>query len=199
MFLIFWRFPAINFHGNYEGRGLKFAKMVIVAAAAVMALAGTASASTLTSPEGTTYTGEIVATSGVMTLEMSFMTSQCTSSETRLKVQQHGAVNVSGAVTAFSFSGCNFPTTINKNGRLEVDSSGTVISTGAEISIQTAYGACVLTTSRTAISSLTGGSFAVMDINSAKIPRTGGTFLCGTHWVWTGGYTVSKPSSLVVD
>jgi hypothetical protein len=60
-------------------------------------------------------------------------------------------------------------------------------------------GECVFTFNGTQIGTLTSGNPAKLDVSSAKIPRTGGNFLCGSSGTWTGSYTVNTPSSLYVD
>jgi hypothetical protein len=164
-----------------------------------MAFAGTASASTLTSPEGTTYTGNIVATSTNIELDGAFVTIKCNHSESKSTVQQHGAVSAGGSVTSLTFTGCNYGITITKGGFQIIHPNGTITSIGAEIDIHTSVGKCVFTTNNTTIGVLTEGAPAVHDINSAKIPRTGGNFLCGSSGTLTGSYTITTPSSLWVD
>jgi hypothetical protein len=179
---------------------VKILGLLAVAAAALMAFAGVATASTLTSPAGTTYTSTIKASAGSTSLDGSFTTVTCNKSTTEGKVEQHGAsVNAGGNVSSLTFSECNFPTKVVKAGKLEITSTSEVISTGAEISIETSVGTCVFTTNNTKVGTFTGGTPASMDIASAKIPRTGGNFLCGSSGTWTGSYTVNTPSTLLVD
>ena len=76
---------------------MKYAKMLgllAVAAAALMAFAGVASATTLTSPSGTTYTSTIKATSeGTTTLHNSSLgiAVSCEESTVEGKVEKHGS------------------------------------------------------------------------------------------------------------
>ncbi|HXR61107.1 MAG TPA: hypothetical protein VN732_07270, partial [Solirubrobacterales bacterium] len=121
------------------------------------------------------------------------------------------------------FGGCNFPVTVIKKGSLEVHPikkpeagkaheactaaqgdtcTGTLTSSGTEVTIATSVGSCIFTTSNTSIGLLTPtpdtGGHATLDINS-PIPRTGGNFLCGSTATWTGNYTVVTPSTLYLD
>ncbi len=182
---------------------MKYVKMLgllAVAAAALMAFAGTASATTLTSPEGTTYTGEIVATSTNSKLDGSFVTVECSHSQAKGNVEGHGAgVDVTGKISSLTFTGCNYTTHVKAAGSLAINSSNGVSSTGASVEITTSVGTCVFTTNGTSVGSLTEGTGATLDINSAKIPRTGGNFLCGSSGTWTGSYEVTTPGSLWVD
>jgi hypothetical protein len=184
---------------------IKMLGLLAVAAASLMALAGSASAASVTSSEGTTP--NIVATSTNSKLDGSFVTVECSHSKVEGNVESQGAANdatpVGGAVDFLSFTGCNYTVTIGTKGSLAVHSTattgdGTVTSSGASITIHTSVGSCVFTTSGTDIGTLDGKTGAVMNINSAKIPRTGGNFLCGSSGTWTGSYSVTSPATLEV-
>ena len=180
---------------------MKHFKTLIVAAAALMAFATTASASTLTSPEGTTYTGEIVATSTNSEIHMTFVSIKCSHSGIKFKVEQHGAANAGGKVSSLTFTGCNYSTTVIKPGSLEITSSNAILSKGFEIAIHTSVGTCIITTFETGtnVGTLSEGKNASWNINAAKIPRTGGNFLCGSSMTWTGSYDFTTPNDLWVD
>ena len=181
---------------------MKYVKMLgllAVAAAALMAFAGPASATILTSPAGTTYTGAIEATSTNGELHGSFVTVKCTHSVAKGSVASHGGAEVHGNVSSLTFTGCNYATTVGKAGSLTISGTNAVKSTGAEVSIHTSVGTCVFTTNGTPVGTLTEGTPAVLDINSSKIPRTGGNFLCGSSGEWTGSYDLTTPNDLWVD
>jgi hypothetical protein len=182
---------------------MKYVKMLgllAVAAAAMMAFAGVASATTITSPAGTLYTGNIAAEAGTTELHGPFTTVKCTSSKVAGKVESHGAnVTAGGKISSLSFSGCNYPVKVLKTGSLEIHSNGTLTSSGAEITIETSIANCLFTTSSTDIGTLTSGTPAKLDIDSAGIPRTGHSFFCGSSGEWTGSYTVTTPGTLIVD
>ncbi|HXR60656.1 MAG TPA: hypothetical protein VN732_04955 [Solirubrobacterales bacterium] len=191
---------------------LKMLGLLAVAVTALLAFAGTASATTLTSPTGTTYTGTITAESiGSTTLHGSFTDVSCTASHVEGKVETHGVgKTVGGKIGKLSFTGCNFPTTVLKAGSLELHAvncktycTGTLTSSGAEIKIQTSVGECIFTTASTHLGTFTGtdhtGGHPILHIDSANIPRTGGSFLCGSSGVWTGTYTVKTPSTGWLD
>lgn len=181
---------------------------LLIAAAALMALAGSASATSLTSPAGTTYTSTIKATSEHVTLTGSFTTVTCTSSVMEGKVESHGAsVTAGGKVSRLEFSGCNHPVTVFKAGSLEVhtagstsNGNGTLTSAGAEVVVHTSVGTCTFTTSATDIGVVTGSTNvnAILDIDGATIPRTGGAFFCGSSGVLSANYLVTTPSTLYV-
>jgi hypothetical protein len=185
---------------------MKYVKMLgllAVAAAALMAFAGTAAATVVTG-EGGTYTSTISAESKNSKLHGSFITVECSSSSVGGKVESHGSsVTAEGKISSLSFSGCNYTVTIKSKGSLIAHATsggnGTLTSTGAEIAIHTSVGECVFTTSGTKIGTVKGGSPAILDIESSSIPRTGGSFFCGSSGTWTGDYTVSTPKSLSLD
>jgi hypothetical protein len=184
---------------------IKMLGLLAVSAAALMAFAGSASATTLTSSGGATP--NIVATAGATSLDGAFTTVTCLNSEVAGSVTGHGAgVPASGPISTLDFRECNFPVTVNKAGTLAVHGTtttgnGTLTSSGAEVAIHTSVGTCVFTTSNTDVGTVTGsnvtGGHAVLDI-TGKIPRTAGNFLCGSSGTWTGSYTISTPSSLEV-
>lgn len=184
---------------------MKYVKMLgllAVAAAALMAFAATASATTLTSPAGTTYTSTIKASAGETTLH-GVVTITCKSSATEGSVEQHGTnVTAGGKIKSLTFAECGENhVTVKNAGSLEVHSSGRLTSTGAEISINvTSLGlTCVFTTNATDVGEVTSGTTAKLDIDSVKIPRTGGSIFCGSSGEWTGSYTVTTPDTLIVD
>jgi hypothetical protein len=190
---------------------MKYVKMLgllAVAAAALMAFAGTASATVLTSPAGTTYTGTIKAESvGATSLHGPFTTVSCTNSTVEGTVSQHGAgVTVKGSIgkEKLTFTGCNYPVKVLKEGSLEIHATsggnGTVTSSGAEVTIETSIANCIFTTNSTDIGTFegNGGGHARLSINSAGIPRTGHSFFCGSSGQWTGSYTVTTPGTLTV-
>jgi hypothetical protein len=180
---------------------VKIAGLLAIATVALMALSGSASASIATSPEGTVYTGNVEATSTNAEIHGAFTTIKCTHSLVKFKIEWHGngtgtTVQVGGNLSYLDFTGCNYETKVKNAGSLGISSSNSVISTGASIEAQTSVGTCVFTTNGTAIGAVTEGSNASFDIASAKIPRTGGNFLCGSSGEWTGDYDLITPNAL---
>jgi hypothetical protein len=181
-------------------RCVKSLGLAFVTVVALMAFAGTAAATTVTSPEGTTP--DIVAESSNSKFHGSFVTLECTSSKLEGNVESHGAGAVEWAVDAFSLEGCNYQMTIVAKGSLAIHATattgdGTVTWSGASITMHTSVGACTLTANGTDIGVLDGGAPARLLINST-IPRTAGNFLCGSSVTWTASFKVSSPSSLEV-
>ena len=192
---------------------MKYAKMLgllAVAAAALMAFAGVASATILTSPAGTTYTSTIKAESeGSTTLHNSSLgiSVTCTASTVEGKVESHGAASTAGGkISSLTFTGCGTnDVSVAKAGSLEIHSlgsgKGTLTSTGAEITINsTSIGiSCTYTTNGTDIGVVTGGTPAKLAIASSTITRTGDSVFCGSSGLWTGNYKVTTPSTLLID
>jgi hypothetical protein len=178
---------------------IKMLGLLSIATVALLAFAGAASATTLTSPAGTTYTGTIKAESSNSSIHGSFITVSCGKSTFEGKVEQHGAgVPAEGKLSSLTFSECNYSITRTINiGVYRVHSNGwwTFIF---GIHIHTSVGECVFTANATT-TNFTGGSPAKIDLDSAAIPRTGGSFFCGSSGEWTGNYTITSPSSLYVD
>jgi hypothetical protein len=179
-------------------------KAAAVAAAALMACAGTASATTVTSPVGTTYTSTIKMASANLSMHGAFLSISCTSSAMEGKIESHGAAaTAEGDLSSFTMSGCNYAATVKKAGKLifhaTAGGNGTVTWTGAEWVMHTSLGECVFTTSGTDLGTFTGGTGAKLDVTAASVPRTGGSFFCGSTGELTGSYTVETPSSLTVE
>lgn len=192
---------------------MKTLKMLALACGAVAILAifaAPASATQLTSPNGTVYTGEVKGTSTNLKWDGSFVTLECGHSAWGGKVENHGAaVTAKVGLTSLTFTGCNYTYTVLRPGFFEFhtdtsavnDGNGTLTWTEAEISVATSVGTCIFTTNNTDVGTVTGSDVgnAVLDIASAKIPRTGGNFLCGSSSTLTGTYTITTPSTLTVD
>jgi hypothetical protein len=188
---------------------LKMLGLAAVAVASLMTFAATASATTLTSPNGTTYTGNLQAESGVLSWDGAFSTITCKNSTLGGTAESHGAATTVGVkLSSLTFTECNFPFTVGKPGSLEIhtegataNGNGTITWSGMELAMHTSVGTCIFTTSNTHIGTLTGSDVgkAQWDINATKIPRTGGNFLCGSSSTLTGSYTITTPSTLTVD
>jgi hypothetical protein len=186
---------------------MKYAKilgLLAVAAAALMAFAGVASATTVTSSAGTTPAISASA-EGHVVLDNPIAKIECASSVSG-SVTAHGAgVTASGPISALSFTGCtnSWHVTVVSAGSLEIHSigsgDGTLTSSGATVE-STRFGiTCRYATSSTDIGTVTDGTNATLDI-SAAIPFHGGSGLCGGGaTTWTGSYKVNSPTNLVID
>ena len=103
-------------------KNLKTFGFAAAVATALMVFAAGASATTLTSPAGTTYTGAVKAESIVEGLYVRQRPAQTNSdAEFEWKAESHGAAaTVNGPVTAFSLSECSLKVTLLKPGSSEV-------------------------------------------------------------------------------
>jgi hypothetical protein len=199
---------------------MKYAKILGLAAmalAALMAFAGTASATTLTSPAGTTYTSTIKAESEGTTELVSelgaFGTIKCKKSTVEGKVEEHGTtVTAGGKISTLTFTECEggTPTSpVAVPGSLEVhtegstsNGNGTLTSKNAKVIVHnTAVGTCEFETSSTGtdLGKLTGGTPAKLVISGVVIRVGGSNPFCGSNSTWKGTYKVTSPSTLLVD
>lgn len=183
---------------------LRVLRITLVGLAALMALAGTASATVLTSPAGTAYTGTKISHSAAVSLTWA---GECKTSVWHETVESHGATATAvSKVNSLTFSECGYPVTVSKAGTTEVHSlgngNGTVTWSGAEIIVKSPVGDCTYATKNTHLGTLTGskntGGTAVFDLN-ANVPRTGGSFACAAYGEWKGTYVVQTPDYLDVD
>lgn len=189
---------------------MKYAKCLglsAVAAAVLMAFAGTASATTITS-SGSTYTGFITLTSEYhVVLDNPIAKIECNSSVTS-KVESHGAgVTAKANVLALSFTSCtnDWHVTVVAGGSLEAHAlesgDATLTSSGATIEATRFGVSCRYATNFTDIGRLTdgdtgsgGGFYTPGTVHvQAEIPFHSGSFLCGTGaTTWTGSYGITN-------
>lgn len=183
---------------------VKILGLLAVAAAALMAFAGTAAATKVTTTTGGAAATPTIhaVTSGHAILHGALGTVECNST-VEGSVTAHGAgVAASGPIKTLTFTGCtgtNTVTSVPKTGSLAVNytsgHNGTLTSTGAEVVVfnHSFGGTCIFTTNNTAIGTVTGGNPATLHI-AATIPRTGGTAgaFCGSTGTWTGTYNTTS-------
>jgi hypothetical protein len=195
---------------------LKILGLAAVAAVALMAFAGTASATVLTSPAGTTYTGAVkVASEGEMTFDNELGQYGCEWTM-EAKVESHGAAATAGGkIFNLGRTGCtgNISSFVLRPGSLEfhtagesADGNGTLTLVGFEIQIN--YEALGVTCrygtgAGVSLGTLTGskntGSKATVDGSSPKVPKTQGGLFCGEFATLTGNFGVVSPTYLDVD
>jgi hypothetical protein len=188
---------------------IKILGLLAVAAAAMMAFAASASATTVTGPtitEGVHTTQSQIETptihavndSGHVKLHNSIVNIECQST-VQGTVEKHGAgITASGPISVLTFSNCTneWVIDVEKAGSLEIHytsgSNGTLTSTGVRVTATRAGLSCIYETNATDIGLLTGeagpNGEGTLDI-SANIPRVGGSFLCGgSTAAWAGSY-----------
>jgi hypothetical protein len=183
-----------------------------------MALSASASATTLTSPAGTAYTGPVKAeTEGEMIVHEPLIESRCKSTFEWTPTSHGASVTVKGPVTAFYLTECSAGTTVFpvKLGTFEVhtrtekaDANGTLTWTGAEITSQThapigtidcLYG---IESGNSHVGVITGstntGTTAKVDMEVTLV-RVGGSPFCPVTSKWTAAYKITTPDNLNVD
>jgi hypothetical protein len=196
---------------------MKILGLLAATAAAMMAFAANASATTVTS-NGASYTGSFHASSeGHVDFHVAPSKILCPSTFTGT-IETHSAAGTAhGPVSSLSFFNCTggWTVTVEKAGRLEfhtdpndptgTSGNSTLTSSGATI---TAFNhplgiSCRYKTENTHIGTLRGsnttGGHATLDI-VASVPFHAGSPFCGPGAaVWTGSYTFDAPSNLNID
>jgi hypothetical protein len=205
--------------GDLKGRDKmntsKIHLVVLVAlAAALLSFAGTASATSLTSPTGTVATPTIkIESEGLVTAHAVYGSLP---SKTECKWLLEGPIESHGEgkatvvpLTNLAVSSCtnSWHVTTVSPGRLEITSTngydGTVTWSGATIEM-TRFGAVrKYKTGNTHMGTLTGGTPATVDVKEASLMFHMGGVFCGGEVPGpvplTGSFQVSSPSSLFVD
>lgn len=194
---------------------------IVAVAAALMAFAASASATTITSPTNTVYTGEIHAESeGHLVFNNPIAKIECLST-IKGTIETHGPETTPhGPIASLTFTNCtnSWHLTVIATGSLAIhwtgNHMGTLTSDGATIEA-TRFGViCRYATEETLLGKLTDShtagapipvsdtapdTTATLPIN-ASVPFHGGSALCGTKPVeWTGSYKITTPDRLYID
>ena len=198
---------------------LKLMGLAAIAAAALMAFAGSASATTLTGAGGTVLnkgTSIVSAAEGRTTLHPPIGDIFCENSKVSGKTTNNSGekdaegrtLPVTGSIEALTFEECNAEVVVLNKGTLSISegtgSNGTLRGTGNEVTVTFSGFHCIFKTNNTKLGTVTGsnttGATATLDIE-ATIPRTGGRSgaFCGSTAQWTGSYLVSNPDTLNID
>lgn len=179
--------------------------LIALATAALMVVAGSVYATTVTSPKGTAYTGVIEGeTTGHAVLDNPIAKIEC-AVRIEGKIESHGAgVTAKGQGSGFVVGTCtnSWHVTTVASGTVEAHySSGNAIitSSGATVEATRLGVACRYATNNTQIGTATPGSPATLHI-LASIPFHGGSGLCGTGaTTGTGTGKATAPASLEID
>jgi len=183
---------------------VKILGLLAVAAAALMAFAGTASATSVTETTGgaaATPTIHAVNEGGHVTLANPIANISCSSTVSGA-VESHGSgIAASGNIGELLFTGCtnSWHVTATANGSLEVNwtsgHSGLLTSKNAKVDTTRLGVTCVYGTGAgTAIGTVTGGSPATLKIEaSIPIVAAESSGLCGTgNAKWEGSYVTTS-------
>jgi hypothetical protein len=183
---------------------LKMLGLFAMAAAALMAFAGSASAATFTAPAGTEYTGKLSSSlEGSALLKASLFNDTCTTSTVAGELTANTESHASGPTTNVSFSNCTVTTTtLSSKGTLTiakgtraVSGTGVEVTTGA-FGFTCIYGLGAGTSLGTAKNTASGVTLTI----NAKLPlQPGSSGGCANPAEWTGNYIVTSPAASVVD
>lgn len=190
-------------------RYLRVLGLAGVVSAALMVAAGSAAATTLTSPTGTVATPTIKAESegGHITVANEIANINCTWAFEG-KVESHGAESAAQSkLSSLSFTGCtnSWHVTAVSPGQLTIEwtsgYNGTVTWTGGKFDATRLGLTCVYETSSTKLGTITGGSPATIDIEaSIPVNTKESSGLCGSGtYKMEGSFKLSSPESLYVD
>ncbi|HST69751.1 MAG TPA: hypothetical protein VLI94_08860 [Solirubrobacterales bacterium] len=182
---------------------LKMLGLVAVAATALTAFAGTASAAVTTGLP----VAEIEATSTNFGADGT-VNITCAHSHFKLTMVEntanhpHKAGSTFATVTTWVWVSCSRTMTTTATGTMSIASDGTVRSIGARFTVQTTILGfpvhCIYKTENTVVGKLTEGvAPAKMHIGSAPIPQEATSGLCGEDAEWTGTYTVTSPTTAI--
>jgi hypothetical protein len=205
---------------------MKYAKMLgllAIAAAALMAFAGSASATTGTdSAAGSPVeAGDTIHSTNVGEAILDGTVNiKCKKSTVSGTVGSAGSATttLSGNISTLTFEECGANTvTVVSKGSLEVhthendptgtSSNGTLTSSGAEVTVLThnILGTvhCIYVTNETDVGTVDGSKTtkgnATLTVDSVPIPRKTTDFGCGSTSEWTAEYTVTTPAYLDID
>jgi len=173
----------------------------VIAVAVCLAFAGAASASpTLTSPSGTTFFGTLTmtATSSVL-WKATAGNVTCTGSTSSMKVVSNNESSASGQTSTWTFSGCSGTVHVLTLGAtIFHHNTGTVTEKEAEVTLSFFGVSCVFGGGTVDIGRMEGGTPAKVTVNATLPLVSGSSFVCGSTASWSGGYTVTTPSTLFI-
>ena len=183
---------------------LKMLGLFAMAAAALMAFAGSASAATFTAPSGTTYTGTVLASlEGTAFLDAGPFNDTCEKGTVHGHITTNTETHATGPITAMFFEECTVTTkTLSSKGTLTI-AKGTKAVSGTGVEVTTGafgftciYGMGAGTTLGTAKNTGSGVTLTI----SAKLPlQPGSSGGCASPASWTANYVVTTPAASVVD
>jgi hypothetical protein len=187
-------------------RYLKMLGLIAMAAAALMAFAGSASAQTFTAPAGTEYTGSWGASlEGSIIWNLGFAEITCTAGTVAGKLTTNNNTEASGSITSWGFSNCKEGQTVdtlNNSGTLTIlKSTHAVSGTGTEVTFAVAGVSCVYSFGSTSTplgtASNTGSGITLKVHGTLKI--TLGGFLCANSGTVAASFIFTNPFGSILD
>ena len=184
---------------------LKIVALAALATAALMAFAGGAAASTVTSPTGTAYTGTLSGVSeGHGILHNPIAKIECNVAIEGI-IESHGkGVTAEGSATNVTLSSCTngWHVTTVAVGRVIAHwtsgYNGTIETTGATVETTRFGVTCRYATNNTQLGLATGGNPGSMHLE-AKIPFHSGSGLCGAGATQLTGNGSTTPKALYLS
>lgn len=185
---------------------LKMFGLLAVAVAALMALAGSAyAAPQLTSPGGSTYTGELdLSLESTVLLKATFEVT-CTDGTVKSAITTNNETHAVGANPVFALGKCNAETVDTlKPGILTVKDDEVIVIesevTFKKLGVSCIYGGNSSTGTKagTITDSSTTGTNATIDIHAILEKKPGSGFLCVNNAELVGSYWVTTPNTLYV-
>jgi hypothetical protein len=187
-------------------RYLKMLGLIGMAAAALMAFAGSASAQTFTAPAGTEYTGGWkLSLEGSIKWSLGFAEITCTGGSATGSFTTNNNTEVSGSITSWSFSSCKEGQTVdtlNNNGTLTIlKSTHAVSGTGTEVTFAVGGVSCVysLGSTSTPLGTASNTESGVTFTVHATLKVTMGGFLCANPGTVQASFRLTTPLSSVLD
>jgi hypothetical protein len=186
-------------------RSLRILGIAVMAMAALLALGGSALASTVTSPTGTAYTGKLKGTSiGHGVLHNPIAKIEC-NVVIEGEIGKHGkGVTAEGTATNVTIGPCtnNWHVTTAAMGTVIAHwtggYNGTIVSDGATVETTRFGVTCRYVTNNTSLGVATGGNPGSMDLE-AFIPFHGGSPLCGSGATRLTGNGTTTPEALYLS
>lgn len=186
--------------------------LALLAATALMAVAGAGTASATAVYSGATKlgVGSVVdfsmkpGTSGLFSSTEGESLDTCQTTTIKMKVTQEGSSTstTTGNVEELVQSSCTFPTTTVVKGKGEIHhiagTTNATVTADASIAVTIStifFGSCIYgVTSGTQIGTLTGGNPATFDANSVMEKMSGSNLACPATGKWTATYVNTEPS-----
>lgn len=190
----------------------KLLAVAVVITAAMGGMAAQAAATVMTSPAGTQIgagtTIHFKEKNGKWKFTMTSDEIECSKFTMHIDATTSGGTlqTIDLDVTQVKQEECDAAVTVLKGGTIEYHTLSfpppgrvTVTWTGLELKTEPFPGiTCIYTTSNTDVGSVSGGTPAVFNL-SGTIPRTGGSFLCGSSATMTAEYEATSPGTLIFD
>jgi hypothetical protein len=183
---------------------LKMLGLFAMAAAALTAFAGGASAATFTAPAGTEYTGAFdMSLESSLLQKTGFAELTCTEATIRGNITVNIETEASGPISEFNLAKCGSATidTLNNVGSLKVLKLNTEVrGTGVEVTFSSLGTSCVYGFGAgTKLGTASNTASGVTLTFKAQTPEISGGFLCASPAEWTGSFIFTTPTPSVVD